>query len=210
MDKELVISSFNLTKNGLTPLGTPSFDQWRACGEFLRNANGAVHFWIGDWLNYGEQKYGETYAQAIDGTQYDYQTLSNDKWIASRVEVSRRRENLSFSHHSEVAELDPEEQDELLDLADNQKLNRSEFRKVVRSYKLQLDLPELTDEERSPIDQEEFEVVEKLAIKLLDATENIVNLNWSTLHPQAREFLLSQVRKSTGLLGGVITAHDKP
>ena len=37
---------------------------------------------------------------------YSYQTLMDSKWITDRIEFSRRRENLSFSHHKEVAALD--------------------------------------------------------------------------------------------------------
>ena len=38
-------------------------------------------------------------------------------WVAGQIETSRRREVLSWSHHSEVAALEPKEQDHLLDLA---------------------------------------------------------------------------------------------
>ena len=38
-----------------------------------------MHFWIGDWLNYGERKWGEKYKEALEKTGYDYQTLRNDK-----------------------------------------------------------------------------------------------------------------------------------
>jgi hypothetical protein len=40
-----------------------------------------------------------------------------DKWVASRFEFVRRRTNLSFAHHKEVASLKPEYQDMLLDEA---------------------------------------------------------------------------------------------
>jgi len=38
-------------------------------------------------------------------------SLRNNKWVADRVELSRRRDNLSFAHHAEVAKLEPDEQD---------------------------------------------------------------------------------------------------
>jgi hypothetical protein len=34
--------------------------------------------------------------------------------VSSRVELSRRRDNLSWSHHREVAPLEPAEQDKIL------------------------------------------------------------------------------------------------
>ena len=63
-------------------------------------------FIIGDALRYGERRWGETYAQVMDATGMAYQTLANAKWVASRVPVQRRRTELSWSHHAEVASLE--------------------------------------------------------------------------------------------------------
>jgi hypothetical protein len=70
----------------------------------------ACQWWIGDWLNYGERAYGEKYAQGMAATGYELQTLTNMAWVAARVEISRRREILSWSHHAEVAALESDEQ----------------------------------------------------------------------------------------------------
>lgn len=58
-----------------------------------------------DLLRFGENKYGDKYTNAVDATECDYQTLSNAKPVAEKVEIYRRRENLSWSHHAEVAAL---------------------------------------------------------------------------------------------------------
>lgn len=105
-NKDIEYSSFLLHKNGLTPIGDPTFEQWQEVGEFIRKAEGAVHFWIGDWLNYGEQKWGEMYAQAIDATGYDYGTLRDDKWIAKEIPLSLRSDNLNRSIAREIAPLE--------------------------------------------------------------------------------------------------------
>ena len=68
-------------------------------------------WWWGDWLRFGERKYGEMYSQAIDHSKLDYQTLANSTYVSGAVEFSRRRENLSWSHHKEIASLEPEDQD---------------------------------------------------------------------------------------------------
>jgi len=49
------------------------------------------------------------YSQALEATEYEYGTLANNKFLASKFEFSRRRENLSHAHHAEVASLEPEE-----------------------------------------------------------------------------------------------------
>jgi len=41
---------------------------WEAYGKGLRRAEAAIHWIIGDWLNYGERAYGEMYAQALEAT----------------------------------------------------------------------------------------------------------------------------------------------
>src|SRR5215471_4465886 len=77
----------------------------------------SVMWWLGDCLRYGERAYGEKYAQALDATDYAYQTIAAAKWVAGRFEISRRRENLTWSHHREVAIEDDAEQDAVLDAA---------------------------------------------------------------------------------------------
>lgn len=57
--RDLIISSFRLQKNGLTPVGKPTFQEWVQCGRFINNAEQSVQFWIGDWLVYGEKTYGK-------------------------------------------------------------------------------------------------------------------------------------------------------
>lgn len=74
-EKDIIYSGFKLHKNGLQAIGNPTFEQWQECGEFIKKSNGAVHFWIGDWLNYGEQKWGEMYTQVLDETGFDYGIL---------------------------------------------------------------------------------------------------------------------------------------
>lgn len=79
------------------------FDEWLSVGEMLKAAEKSVLWWIGDWLNYGERTYGETYAQVVNPKEYSNGTLRNAKWVAGRIELSRRRDSLPWSHHYEVA-----------------------------------------------------------------------------------------------------------
>lgn len=138
VNNDIVYAGFKFGKNGLQAVGEPSFDNWQECGEFIKKAEGAVQFWLGDWIKYGEGHYGEMYTQALEDTGYEYKTLVNDKYVASKIESSRRRDNLSFSHHAEVADLPPADQDKMLDIAEKDNLKRGEFRKVVREYKHKL------------------------------------------------------------------------
>ena len=95
-----------------------SFEDWTAIGQRLQWISKAIHWWIGDWIRFGERKWGERYSQALAETPFAYQTLANDVWVASAIEPSRRKEKLTFSHHAVVAALPPAEQDELLSIAE--------------------------------------------------------------------------------------------
>ena len=62
---DLQLGHFQLTPTGLVVRGTPKFEEWENVRGGSPEAEGAVQFWIGDWLNYGEHTYGEKYAQAV-------------------------------------------------------------------------------------------------------------------------------------------------
>src|SRR5260221_9189414 len=99
-----VQAPFEFRSCGIIPTGDPTFEEWLSCGEFIKNADKSVHFWIGDWLNYGETKYKkEDYEKVIEQTGFEYNTLRKDKYVSESVQFERRRSNLSFGHHVEVA-----------------------------------------------------------------------------------------------------------
>jgi len=98
------------------------FTAWQQFGKDLEKIHRlqearmqTVLWWIGDWLRYGEYTYGEKFAQAVEETGRAPQTLANLQWVASAIDPSRRRENLTHAHHAEVAALPEPDQDDLLD-----------------------------------------------------------------------------------------------
>lgn len=128
--------TFVLTPRGLQINGAPTFAEWAAYGQTLWDMRSAIQWAIADWIQYGEHAYGEKYVQALDQTRVSYQTLRNYVWTATRFPVSRRRDNLSFSHHQELAAVaDTAKQDEILDRAVIEKLGRDEVRELAKPYK---------------------------------------------------------------------------
>lgn len=121
-------------KEGLT------LEQWEEVGWALVDRFGvSVQWWIGDWLNYNED-FADAYEKAKEKTGLDVKTLQDNRWVASKVDKSLRRENLSFNHHKVVASLSPEKQREWLDRAEEEnwsirelqsKLNATRKRKPV-------------------------------------------------------------------------------
>ena len=111
------------------------FDQWQEIGDSLRKVEGGVMWWLGDWLNHGEREYGEKYSQALDATDYAYQTLNGARWVADRIEPMRRRKSLTFGHHREVAALEVDRQEELLKKAEKENWTVKQLREAVQGPK---------------------------------------------------------------------------
>lgn len=109
-----------------------SFEQWVFQGRRLGAIGRGVGWWIGDWLRFGNARYGEKYVRASKITGYDVQTLMNMVYVASAVDPSRRRERLSWSHHAEVASLPPEEQDRWLARVEENRFSVHDLRMLLR------------------------------------------------------------------------------
>jgi hypothetical protein len=93
-------------------------DEWEQYGTRLGAVSKSTNWWLGDWLRFGQRHYNDhRYEFGTRITGYDEQTLMNFAYVASRFEISRRREILSWSHHAELAALNQTEQDLWLDEA---------------------------------------------------------------------------------------------
>jgi hypothetical protein len=97
---------------------------------------------LADLLLHAEGKrYGKTHQAAIAETGLAPQTIANLKSVARGIEISRRRENLSFGHHAEVAALPKHQQDQLLELAVKNHWTRNDLREQVQKSDLADDEP---------------------------------------------------------------------
>jgi len=112
--------------------GHLSLLEWSQSGRRLGVIGRASGWWIGDWLNYGNARFGERYVRAARITGYDVQTLMNMVYVASKFEPERRRDELSWSHHAELAALEPAQQDRWLERAVAERLSVRCLREEVR------------------------------------------------------------------------------
>lgn len=94
-------------------------------------------WWLGDWLHYGTEKWGERYAKAAKVTGYDPKTLRNMRYVASRFDLSLRRDNLTWSHHALLASLTPKEQAYWLERAVNESFSVEDLRMELRRLQKQ-------------------------------------------------------------------------
>jgi N6-adenosine-specific RNA methylase IME4 len=97
-----------------------SAERWRDIGRLLGRIGSGHQWWVGDWLAFGQQsRYvpSENYDRACELTGVERATLQNLVRVARAVACSRRREDLTWAHHVEVAGLDAAKQRQWLALA---------------------------------------------------------------------------------------------
>lgn len=125
------------TQTGLTLPESLSFEQWQNLGKVVVLLESAGQWWLADYLNFGERKYGDQYTQVEEDTGYSYNTLRHIKYTAANVELCRRRHNVSFAHHTEVAALEPETQSYFLERAELEGWSRKDLRREIKQKALE-------------------------------------------------------------------------
>ena len=125
-----------LTTTAWWPHGQLTVADWVRQGRWLGSLGRGSGWWIGDWIRYGNARYGERYGRAAQATRYDVHSLRNMAYVSGRFDMPRRREALSFSHHAELASLPVEDQELWLDRAEAGAMSvrslRSELRRARR------------------------------------------------------------------------------
>jgi N6-adenosine-specific RNA methylase IME4 len=114
-------------------------EDWVALGADLHCIEDQHQFWIGDWWRFGNRRYGESAALA-ESIGIPLKTLKNVARVAARFEVSRRRDDVTWSHHEVVAGLPSDHADALLERAATQGLPvvklRHEVHRIRNAQKL--------------------------------------------------------------------------
>ncbi|PRY36961.1 LmbU family transcriptional regulator [Umezawaea tangerina] len=121
---------------GLRLPATLTYEGWARAGLQIARIADSSAWCLGDWLICGQKEYRDRYRVAIAEAGLDYQTLRNYAWIARRFELSRRRDQLSFQHHAEVAALPDDEQDRWLDEAERNHWSRNQLRETIRRSRI--------------------------------------------------------------------------
>ncbi len=128
---------FSITPTGIEFHQDLSFDEWDALGQKLAPIGKSIGFIIGDWINYGDKRYGEKYDEALAKTGLSYQTLMNYAHVARKVEIYLRKENLDWSQHATVAKLKTDdEKRHWLDMAEKHGLSVRRLRKSINFGRL--------------------------------------------------------------------------
>lgn len=128
---QLTFPGFKATPTGLIPNKTLSLDQWDSAGHALSHIEGRLMWFIGDWLLSVREKWEQgSLAEICENYDLNYHTANHAGTTCRAIEFSRRRPNLSFAHHDEVANRD--DADELLDWAEENDASVKELRQEKR------------------------------------------------------------------------------
>lgn len=175
-----------LEKNKLIIDDSITIDEWKDLGQLLKQVEGSVQFWIGDWARFGEKKgftgkyvSPKVYDELEELTGLDRGTIQNLKSVAEKTS-SFRNEDLSYTHHVAVAPLEPEQQKKFLQKASEEKLSTRELREEIRK-------------EKEHGYRQEWRLNEKLAIeKELKALAKEINSKYNS---EQRNFLITLINK---------------
>lgn len=87
------------------------FDEWLAVTRGMIRVHGYVNWWVGDLLVWGEGKFGDEYAQAIEPLEIvSAETAKQCQWISERVPIIRRDPEIAWTIYRMIAKLNEKEQ----------------------------------------------------------------------------------------------------
>jgi len=144
---------YRTTFTGIEKVRESTPAEWEGYGEVLRRVDEAKQWAIGDWLVDGKTHYGDKlYEKAAAVLGLDEQTLRQFRMLADNMPLLRRRNNLTWGHHREVASLktireredgqlelsgetDYEKIEEFLTWAEKEKASVRDLREKIRKHK---------------------------------------------------------------------------
>lgn len=92
-----------------------SWDEWSELWARVQGLHRSAPYWVGDVLILAQDKFPDIWSQALD--KHNSESYSNAMRVCRKVPFARRRAELSFSHHREVAALPEDEQTSWLEQA---------------------------------------------------------------------------------------------
>jgi hypothetical protein len=113
MPPKISLGPIHFTSVGMRISGKPELSAWKGPLQFALWCQRAGPWWIGDLLNAGEDRFGESFSQMCEGV-VSAEMLNRYASVARRVPIENRRPSLSWSAHAAVARLEPRLQKQLL------------------------------------------------------------------------------------------------
>ncbi len=124
---KISVGPFHFTSVGIRISGKPEVADWKGPLQFALWCQRAGPWWIGDLLNAGEDRFGESFSQICEGV-VSAEMLNRYASVARRVPIDNRVASLSWSAHAAVARLPLDLQKPLLLEADRHGWTSDELR----------------------------------------------------------------------------------
>lgn len=182
-DRTLMFRGFVFKATYAVVPADASEEDYREVFGLLKPIIGASNFWLGDTLNGAEAAHGEKYTEASDLTGLEEKTLRNIASVCRNVEMSLRRDKLTFKHHVIVAALDAERQRYWLDRAVEEGLSANKLRLLING-KADPDWRKLLPDSIREVDKEIGILMQSFATKQpinadrLKRLENMIRALW--------------------------------
>lgn len=130
-DHTLTFRGFVFAPTHLTAPVDATEEDYRDVFHLLRPIIDASSFWLGDSINAAETMWGEKYIEAENITGLKEKTLRNIASVCRHVDLSRRKDKLTFKHHVHVSDLEPALQEYWLDRAVEEHLSANKLKKLI-------------------------------------------------------------------------------
>ncbi|MCC7084833.1 MAG: hypothetical protein IT427_07490 [Pirellulales bacterium] len=124
---KISVGPFHFTSVGVRISAKPDVHEWKGPLQFALWCQRAGPWWIGDLLNAGEDRFGETFSQMCEGA-VSAEMLNRYASVARRVPIENRIPTLSWSAHAAVASLPHHLQKQLLQAAERHGWTSDELR----------------------------------------------------------------------------------
>jgi hypothetical protein len=115
-----------------------TLEQWMSIWKRLTVIHKGINWAIGDLLIYADTRrdWGQDYTQGLSHLGIDPDTMANMKWVSSRFPRELRRAKLSFTHHQEVAGMNPVDREDWLDLCEQEGWSSGRLRKRIHDARV--------------------------------------------------------------------------
>ena len=140
-------TAHDLTALSLALPETTSYPDWLATGRSLATSKRQIDWLVGDWINFGRQRFPEQIEMALAELTEDPRQLKRIEKTARAFPPHLRHAELSFDHHAHVADMPTQESLPLLKQADDEHLSASELRKQAMYRKVDIGMIMVREED---------------------------------------------------------------
>lgn len=146
--------TINVSELGVAFSENVTIEDWEQFGEQIGRVVNSSQFIIGDWINFGRDKWDRSefkrrIAIAEVKTGLDPATIKSYSCHARKIPFENRNPNCSFELHRAVSKLESKEQKRWLKIADDESMNIGRLKASIKAGK-SLSIDEFTKPKKEP------------------------------------------------------------